>query len=959
MSKHPHYQKKGPEDVQVDVLEIGLEENRKERSTLRSVLLVATCTIALMAHTSNNIAISITLPIIQRALNVPQVQLQWIVSAYALSSGCLLLVFGRLADLYGRKRVFLFGITWLTAFTLGCSFAKDSLTLDILRGLQGIGSAATIPAAIGTLAATFPPSRARTIAFATFSAGSPLGSTLGVIVGGVLNQVTSASWKASFYLNAVLAFLAIVGSIYSFEPDKPSRESDRRVDWIGAFLITSGLVLIVFILGEGEVAPKKWATSYIIALLVSGVVLTLLFGFWQHYLEHVQDGLRDPIRILPSPPPLMRLSLWRRSKWRVTVVMIIAFLNWASFVGWNFWTILYYENFSALSPIATVLRLVPQFIVALLCNVLVARLVGRVPLVILIAAGTGLSGIASLLFAIIDPDASYWAFGFPSAILSVFGANFVYPSGTLFIATVSAQFEQSVGGAVFQLLTQLGSSAGVAASTVVFNRVLQKGAEDQGLEVTGARGNNLPRDVQLDAYRAAEWTNFAFAILAMILAIAFLSSVGIIGQRAPGSSKRRSQPQELAEQDANIIEIKQEITVPVPSLTPASQTPTSLPSAELKHVFPWSQLRELELLSCDLETALMVLNSSSENLVHCRFGRIAFNPGTRNTDFHLPTSSRKVTSISVPRLQSLSIHLNEAGPLLLDSLTLPSLYDLTLVKIKFSSSIDQVISLLVRSASLVKRLKVLGGFPLMDVTLVRLLRQTPCLEMLEMNGWIWDEILLKMTTTATGSTGLGPGPSFPVLNPLVPRLKTLRLYGKRIFHLDVLQNMLNSRIMGSSGEDEFGIAEITDPREDEMSTRLKDIFLHFQDKDRGRNGSPSMENRDGNSGLMVDVRNATHPLTLYAKSPSEDPRTAADLVRNWDAALSDTLLGEYDIDVENLGIIDEILSEIEWYSRSAERFLGSSIIRSTLQSIASRQVTDNPAFEDLQNRITLLAQSLR
>jgi len=71
------------------------------------------------------------------------------------------------------------------------------------------------------------------------------------------------------------------------------------------------------------------------------------------------------------------------------------------------------------------------------------------------AAGTGLSGIASLLFAIIDPDASYWAFGFPSAILSVFGANFVYPSGTLFIATVSAQFEQSVGGAVFQLLTQV------------------------------------------------------------------------------------------------------------------------------------------------------------------------------------------------------------------------------------------------------------------------------------------------------------------------------------------------------------------------------------------------------------------------------------------------------------------------------------------------------------------------
>ncbi|THU98805.1 putative efflux transporter [Dendrothele bispora CBS 962.96] len=522
-SRHPHYKRKTPEDVQVDVIQLDefddVRESRQEKSTFRSVLLVATCTIALMAHTSNNIAISITLPIIQRALNVPQVQLQWVVSAYALSSGCLLLIFGRLADLYGRKRVFLFGSIWLTAFTVGCAFAKDSLTLDILRGFQGIGSAATIPAAIGTLAATFPPSRARTVAFATFSAGSPLGSTLGVVVGGVLNQVTSATWKASFYLNAVLASTSVLGAFYSFERDKPSRESDRRVDWIGAFMVTAGLVLIVFVLGEGEVAPQKWATPYIIGLLITGVLLTLMFGFWQHYLEQVQDGLRVPIRLLPSPPPLMRLSLWKRSKGRVTVVMIIAFLNWASFVGWNFWTILYYENFSALTPIATVLRLLPQFIMAIFCNVFVARFVGRVPLVILIAAGTGLSGIASLLFAIIDPNAPYWAYGFPSAILSVFGANFVYPSGTLFIATVCAPFEQSVGGAVFQELTQLGSSAGVAVSTVVFNRILQKAAADRDLVVTNSRGSNLPQEVQLEAYRAAEWSNFAFAILGWYPAI--------------------------------------------------------------------------------------------------------------------------------------------------------------------------------------------------------------------------------------------------------------------------------------------------------------------------------------------------------------------------------------------------------------------------------------------------------
>ncbi|KAK7444033.1 hypothetical protein VKT23_015430 [Stygiomarasmius scandens] len=535
----------------------------------------------------------------------------------------------------------------------------DSLVLDILRGLQGVGAAATIPAAIGTLAEAFPASRARAVAFSTFSAGAPLGATLGTVVGGILTQVTPATWKASFYLNCVLTFVSVIGAIFSFDKDKPSRESDRRVDWIGAFMVTAGLTLIVFVLGQGEVASQKWATPYIIGALVTGVILTILFGVWQYYLEHVQDGLRDPLPSLPSPPPLMRLSLWKRSKGRVTVVMIIAFLNWASFLGWNFWTVLYYQNFAGFSPVGTVLRLLPMFVTGIICNVIVANFVGRVPFVVLIAAGTAFTGTASLFFAIINPDAPYWDFGFPSAIFSVFGADFVFASGTLFIATVSAQYEQSVAGAVFQEMTQIGSSAGVTVSTVVFNRVLSQLAASRGLQITDATGRDLPRDVQLKAYQAAEWTNFAFGMVATVLAIAFLSSVGILGHKGESPENLENletQNEVLAD---SILESRSGL-IPYERRTIGASF-SSLqthedPAMRMPITFPWSQLTELELASCDMYTALGILMNSATNLVHCHFGEIINTtrtsrlPGTTEyIDFPPPYSGRS-TIVSMIQL---------------------------------------------------------------------------------------------------------------------------------------------------------------------------------------------------------------------------------------------------------------------------------------------------------------------
>ena len=112
----------------------------------------------------------------------------------------------------------------------------------------------------------------------------------------------------------------------------------------------------------------------------------------------------------------------------------------------------------------------------------------------------------------IVPSAPYWAFGFPAAILCVFGADFVCSTGTLFVAKSCLSNEQSVGGALFQTLTQMGTAFGLAISTVVYNATLKKSAGADGV-LLNVEGTNAPRDAQLTAYKDANWTGFAFGMV--------------------------------------------------------------------------------------------------------------------------------------------------------------------------------------------------------------------------------------------------------------------------------------------------------------------------------------------------------------------------------------------------------------------------------------------------------------
>lgn len=502
-----------------------VKDHDAERSRLRSIFIVITCTAAMVVNISNTTSVSISLPTIEKDLVIEEEQLQWLVSAYSLSSGCLLLFFGRLADLYGRKKAFMIGTLCQIAFSLGCGFAQDGLTLAVLRGFQGIGGSVS---QLGILAHAFPPSRARSIAFATFAAGAPVGGAFGMIIGGVLTQLTSPHWRSIFYMAAATSAVIGVSGLISFDADVPSSEVVKRVDWIGASLVTVGLVLIVFVLAQGEIASDGWKTPYIIVLLVLGVILLAVFLVWEWKLERIIE--EDPSRATSmwTPPPLMKLSLWTRAKGRMAVILVIAFLNWSAFIGWSFWVQLYYQNYLLLTPVETMIRFIPMFIVGCLCNFFVAMVVAKLPLVIFVVSGTLLTATAAILFALIDPSVTYWAFCFPSTVLIVFGADFVYSSGTIFIAKTSLPHEHSVAGALFQTMTQIGTAFGLTISTIVFNTVVDSESAKLGVTVNSS-GTNAPMSAQLVGYHDAQWTSAAFALMAALLAALFLRSVGIVG----------------------------------------------------------------------------------------------------------------------------------------------------------------------------------------------------------------------------------------------------------------------------------------------------------------------------------------------------------------------------------------------------------------------------------------------
>ena len=216
--------------------------------------------------------VNVALPSIKSDLGFSQTSLQWVITAYAIIFGGTLLLGGRLADLLGRRRMFVSGLALFAAASLLCGLAWSEASLVAFRGLQGLGGALLAPAALSLLMTTFTAPRERNLALGIYGAASGSGAAAGVLLGGLLTSYLSWSWI--FFVNVPVGLAAIALTPLLLRESR-AQVLHRHFDLAGAASVTAGLMLLVYAMTRAT--TEGWSSPVIVALLSVSAVLLVAF----------------------------------------------------------------------------------------------------------------------------------------------------------------------------------------------------------------------------------------------------------------------------------------------------------------------------------------------------------------------------------------------------------------------------------------------------------------------------------------------------------------------------------------------------------------------------------------------------------------------------------------------------------------------------------------------------------
>lgn len=458
----------------------------------------------------------IVLPSIGVSLNIPTGRLQWVISATSLANATTLLLWGRLADIIGRRRIFQIGLGLISISCLISPFAPDEASFDFFRAVQGLGTAAAIPSAMGIIFGAFPKGKSQVYAISAFSAGFPLGGVLGSVLGGLIAQYLG--WRWIFWILAMaLAFSA--GLAIVFIPPLPKdleiqaspwkKRIERllkEMDWVGLLLSMASLMFILVAMSDGNVVG--WSTPWIITLLCIGCLLFALFILWQLRLEK-----------LNKRPPLMKLSVFKSPTYAAAMGMY--FLAWSAFNNFLVFATYFYQDYQGLDVIQTTLRYLPLGITGLIAVTIVSQLLSRINGYTITLFGATCIATSCLLFAVpIPPDTTYWAYGFPAMVIMTLGVDVLVPCLSIFIMHAVEPEDQGIGAAIYHTLGNVGRTIGLAIATAI-----------QIAVETNQHGNGTSKDALLIGLRAASWFNFACGAAAVcVVAVAF-RGCGILGSK--------------------------------------------------------------------------------------------------------------------------------------------------------------------------------------------------------------------------------------------------------------------------------------------------------------------------------------------------------------------------------------------------------------------------------------------
>lgn len=339
--------------------------------------------------------------------------------------------------------------------------------------------------------------------------------------GGVVSQYLD--WKWVFWIFGIIAAFATIAGFFVIPLPPLEEEPSMRktVDWIGGTLITVGLIILLFALSEGNVVG--WSTPWVPTLIVVSIIIVGAFGFWQHYLE-----------TKTQKRPLMKMSMFKNRKFAwANVVMALFFSSFNNFlILATYW----WQDYQGLSVIQTTLRFIPTGVTGIMAAFVTGHIMSLVRGDYILTFSTICVSLSSLLFAIpIPQNTTYWAYGFPAMILSVLGADTIFPVLTLFVAKTLPPEDASLGGALITAVGQVGRSIGLAIATAVQTAIL---AKERGLSVDDVGNEGFGGQHWDPALRAGirgtAWFNFGISLASTVVVLLFIRGIGIIG----GKGKR-------------------------------------------------------------------------------------------------------------------------------------------------------------------------------------------------------------------------------------------------------------------------------------------------------------------------------------------------------------------------------------------------------------------------------------
>ncbi|MCV7024415.1 MFS transporter [Mycolicibacterium novocastrense] len=478
---------------------------RANATNVHPALALIVIAAAQLMVTLDNTIVNIALPSIQTELGVAPANLAWIVNAYALAFGGLLLLGGKSGDLYGRRRMFRIGISlFVIASTLGgCASGQEWLIAA--RVIQGIGGAIAAPTALALIAVNFSEGAPRNRAMAVYAAMAGLGATVGLLLGGVLTEYLN--WRWVFFVNIPIGLLVLAGTVTLAE----GRRNEGRLDLPGAITGTGGLLAFVYAITRG--GQHGWSDALTVGCFATAAVLLGGFLWWQTKSTH----------------PMLPLRLFgERSRAGSYATMLC--IGGGMFATFYFLS-LYMQQILGLTPVRTGLAYLPfsigMGVAAAVSSKLVARVAPR------ILAGTGLVIAASGMtwLSTLQPESSYIAHLMPAMFVIAAGLGLVFVPMTLGAVSKVGDQDSGVASALLNTSQQVGGALGLAILTTIATSVANHRMPDAASALYRGLAVHDPALIRSASSALTDGYTTAFAVSAVFFLAGLLVSVVAINAR--------------------------------------------------------------------------------------------------------------------------------------------------------------------------------------------------------------------------------------------------------------------------------------------------------------------------------------------------------------------------------------------------------------------------------------------